>query len=1073
MRVIWLCLLLVLIRPILANDTQAKTAEDAGRILVLFSYSPLFPSAKASLNGLLDSLPVKNFDIDVEYLDSKHVHNSQSKEHFKQFLERKLSKKASYDLIITADDNALDFVNTYRNSLFEHLPVIFFGVNNLQTAQKMDMTPLTTGVVETISVKENLKLIRELQPSVRTIVVITDNTPSSKADLEKVLAAQQVIDSTQIKIIDTSKNSWSEFAQELRKLDQSHAILLLSSYRDKLNTHLDFDESLQILKQNTDLAIYHFWMHGLGDGIAGGVLIDHFEHAKQAGVYAKRILDGEDISNLPIVWEGPNVLHFDYAELNKLGINKKLLPDGVQLINKPFSVWNEYKLELSVLTLGLLSLASLSLYLAWLSGARKRLAMELETKAQFMKMLMDTTPDRIIVRDQFGVAISCNKTLCKHLGVDAENIVGKRNSDFMEGKLLELIDREDKRVIEQRKPRRFEAEEKDEKTGLKTYLDIYKAPLVDQTDKVIGIFTITRDVTEQRKSESKASILSQVVHQSQVVIYLLDLNGDIFYVNSKLETQTGYTEEEIIGKNFLDTSLAKAEIFTQDGRSSSLLHIIDSSQASIEAYLSTLNGEVKLKRKDGTPYWSRTRQHAIYNEHGSVECYLLVEDDITLRKNQEEEIARRAYYDMLTGLPNRSSAMSLLENLITKARNQDTSIALMYVDLDGFKKVNDSLGHDIGDKLLQQIASRFFDSLRKNDTTCRIGGDEFIVLLDEVESTEQIQSIAKKINSALSKPFFIDQRELQISSSIGIALYPQDCSSLQELFRYADAAMYASKREGGNTYAFFTQSINESAQRRFELEEQLHSALDRKEFYLVYQPQVDLKRNAVTGMEVLLRWNNCKLGNIPPDEFIPIAESSGAITNIGRFVIDQATKEISALNFAEPLHLAINFSPRQFREPSLLDFIRSTTSKNQYSLDKIEVEITEGVLLDKGPNTKSLLEKMHRIGLHLSLDDFGTGYASMSYLRQYPFSSLKIDREFINGIEKNKADQELVQAIISLAKGLDIRIIAEGVETAEQANILEEWDCDLAQGYYFSRPVQADKLIEVVANLNQKPIEKF
>ncbi|MBU2924746.1 EAL domain-containing protein [Colwellia sp. 1_MG-2023] len=466
--------------------------------------------------------------------------------------------------------------------------------------------------------------------------------------------------------------------------------------------------------------------------------------------------------------------------------------------------------------------------------------------------------------------------------------------------------------------------------------------------------------------------------------------------------------------------------------------------------------EYKLTMPQGLVYFEARISHL--HEYKQV---VVIIRDITEQHKSAEIIKHHAYYDALTLLPNRFLALDRLSQLLREAERNNEKIAILFIDLDDFKKVNDTLGHEIGDKLLIESANRLNKVVRKEDTVGRLGGDEFIVLLKDVNDNLNVLTVVENLLKCFREPFSLDGRDLTLTLSLGIALYPDNGTTSSELLRNADIAMYQAKSLGRNTYSFFTKKMNKSMLRRLEIEEQMHGALERNEFEVHYQPKIDIKHNSLVGAEALLRWHNPSLGNITPDEFIPIAEHTGLIVPIGSFVIKQALNFLHRWQIIQqnPYTMAINISPRQFRDTELLTFVENTLTTENVSAKSIEFEITEGVLMNGQSYIQEALIGLNKLGIKLSMDDFGTGYSSLSYLRRYPFDVLKIDRSFVKGITIDKADLDLVKAIISMAHSLGILVVAEGVETKEQVIILHELNCDYLQGYYYNKPMTEPNLI--------------
>ncbi len=474
--------------------------------------------------------------------------------------------------------------------------------------------------------------------------------------------------------------------------------------------------------------------------------------------------------------------------------------------------------------------------------------------------------------------------------------------------------------------------------------------------------------------------------------------------------------------------------------------------------------EVKMQHKDGHWVDILSRAFLVRDAQGNAIRTVGTHVDISEKKRQEAHILRQAHYDGLTGLPNRFLAMDRLAQLLKEASRDVSKVAILFLDLDGFKRVNDTLGHETGDRLLVQAAERLQSVVREGDSVCRLGGDEFVVLLRNLGELTDARTVASSLISQFRHPFSLDERELVVTTSIGIAVYPSDGITPTELLRNADTAMYHSKEQGRNTFNFFTTEMNLNVSRMLEVEEQLHGAQERHEFSVVYQPVVELRSNRVVAAEALLRWNNPVLGTVSPDEFIPIAEQTGVILGIGRYVLQQAVE--NAMRWREMLDhefkIAINLSPRQFRDTNLVDYINDLLECNGLKANALVLEVTEGVLMSGQQDIEDALSRLHNNGISLAMDDFGTGYSSLNYLRKYPFDVLKVDRSFVNDLTVDPADCELVNASILMAHGLGLEVVAEGVETEDQLSQLRDMQCEYAQGYLFSRPINVDAFTDLL-----------
>ena len=434
-----------------------------------------------------------------------------------------------------------------------------------------------------------------------------------------------------------------------------------------------------------------------------------------------------------------------------------------------------------------------------------------------------------------------------------------------------------------------------------------------------------------------------------------------------------------------------------------------------------------------------------------------VQNQLQLRRS-EKLIVHQALYDNLTGLPNRSLSIDRLKYAMNNDMRNNKNTAVFFLDIDNFKQINDTLGHDAGDKVLIEAARRFNHCIRKIDTVGRLSGDEFIVILPGLDKVNDAKLVAENILRVFSQPMPIADMKLVITTSIGIAFSPGDSEDCNQLLINADTAMYRSKAAGRNSYHLFNKDMNKNVKRRMTLESHLHFALEQNEMEVCYQPLIDIKSQAIIGAEALIRWTHPELGKISPDEFISLAEQSGMIENIGAFVLKQGCQQFKGLRNSanKPLSLAVNISPQQFRRGNLPEIINEILDQTGFPSEHLKIEVTEGLLLDNQKVIKQALESLRNQGICLSMDDFGTGFSSLSYLRKFPFDIIKIDQSFIREMISNPNDQALVAAAIAMAHALDMKVIAEGVETREQFEFLALKNCDLAQGYLFSRPVPFD-----------------
>jgi len=522
-------------------------------------------------------------------------------------------------------------------------------------------------------------------------------------------------------------------------------------------------------------------------------------------------------------------------------------------------------------------------------------------------------------------------------------------------------------------------------------------------------------------------------------------------VNQKLCDILGYTREELlVGPSF-------AELVLPDEQNSA----IDYHEKLLRGEIANYSREHRCVRKDGQSIWADITLSAVNGRDGRPTHLISVIQDVTARKQAAEQLNNHlAKHDMLTNLPNRDLFRDRMVHAMARAKRNGTMMALMVLDFDRFKEINDTLGHAIGDRVLQAVAGILKESLRQVDTIARLGSDEFTLILEDVAQADQAAALAERILQIFSKPLVIDGREIYVTASTGITLYPHDVDSVDALLQTADIAMHHAKEEGGNSYEFYVPEMGEHAAADLDMENLLRRALEQQEFTLHYQPKVSVKSGRITGIEALLRWNSKELGSISPAKFIPLAEKTGLIVPIGEWVLRTACAQNKAWQEQglPPLLLSVNLSMRQFRQKNLLEMITAALRDSGLKPCFLELEITESMIMLRPEKAIALLRQVHQLGVQLSVDDFGTGYSSLAYLKRFPVQKLKIDQSFMQDLTVDRDDAGIVTAVVAMAKSLGLKVVAEGVETAEQLAFLAKLECDEYQGYYFSRPVPASEL---------------
>jgi diguanylate cyclase (GGDEF)-like protein/PAS domain S-box-containing protein len=555
----------------------------------------------------------------------------------------------------------------------------------------------------------------------------------------------------------------------------------------------------------------------------------------------------------------------------------------------------------------------------------------------------------------------------------------------------------------------------------------------------------------QVEAEQRLQLLAKVFEHSGEAILVTDAENRIVSVNRAFTRMTGYAQDEVLGQNprILSAGRAPPEEF----------------RAMWQAIREQggWQGEIWDRRKDGSCYPKLLTISTLRDERGQVTHHIGSFTDISERKAAEQQIRHLAHHDALTGLPNRFNLHHRLEQALAAARRDCQQLAVMFIDLDHFKNINDTLGHPAGDVLLMQVAGQLRACVRESDVVARLGGDEFVVVMTDIADAAvlAVPAMARKIGRQLSVPYRIAGQELHVTPSIGIALFPADGGDVDTLMKNADTAMYHAKAQGRHNFQFFTSALNEAAAERLQMEGALRQAIERHEFVLHFQPQVSRAGDRVSGVEALVRWQHPQLGLVPPDKFIPLAEETGLIEPLGDWVLDEACRQLRSLRDQGlgDLRMAVNLSGHQLRQGNLATRLQWLAKAYGFQPGDLELEITESITMETPEVTVALLRQFRALGVELAIDDFGTGYSSLSRLKLLPIQRIKLDRSFVRDIETDPNDAAICRATIALAHSLGLELVAEGVETAAQLQYLQALGCDHIQGYYFSRPLPAEELV--------------
>lgn len=557
--------------------------------------------------------------------------------------------------------------------------------------------------------------------------------------------------------------------------------------------------------------------------------------------------------------------------------------------------------------------------------------------------------------------------------------------------------------------------------------------------------------------EDQLRIRERAIEASSHGVAILDITKPglpIIYINKAFERITGYPEEQILGQNLAFLHASKTQ---HVNHKRIILAIKELREETVE---------LESYQQDGKAFWCEISVAPVKDPFDLIRHYVCLITDVTERHAMEEQLIKQATHDSLTELPNRVLLIDRVDQAILQAKKKGSLLAFLFLDLDHFKMTNDTLGHNIGDRLLQAVSNRLLLATNDFDTVCRLGGDEFVILLHDLYSEQQAQQTAEKILASLAKPVQIDEHNLEITGSIGISYFPKDGADYESLMKSADLSMYHAKDSGRNTYRNYDKEMNTQIVNRMQITTALRESLKKNEFYLLYQPLINLSENKVVGFEALLRWNSHLLGAVLPNDFIGIAEENGFIVEIGLWAIEEACHQLmrwhqQGYNY---LTIAVNISGRQLRQPRMAEKIRDILVKTGLSPTFLELELTESLLVDNIKHAVDVMYELKDMGIKVVIDDFGTGYSSLAYLKQFPVDKLKIDRSFITELVDKKSDAAIARAIINLAHSLNLEVVAEGVETELQRQFITTHDCDYAQGYYFSPPQKAEQLNKLLTH---------
>jgi diguanylate cyclase (GGDEF)-like protein len=952
-----LCLLSILLKA-----DRASALESTKRVLFISSYSESFDSVPLQIEGIKGVLSPEDIELDIEYMDTKHFDTKENLELFHSTLKYKLEHSEPYDAVIVGDDSALQFAVDYQNELFPQLPIIFLGINDLDRAKSAGENPYITGIIEEISIKDNINLALRFNPDASRVVAVVDNTITGVGDHEQFLASQEYFPDLKFETLVASDYTLDEMAERIEALKGDTILLYLSMYVDKTGSNITISEASDFFNQHSKVPVYRASIGGVGEGIIGGKMVSFEESGRMAANMVLQVFNGTPVEDIDVVEESPNYYILDYQLLKKFNIDISLAPKGTTFVNRNISFYEQNK-HLVWIVSGIISLLTIFTVILVIDNLKRR---------------------------------SIEKAL-------------KESHERLTQTYEELAATEEE--------------------------------LRDQNIKI-------KEHSEKINSLNEKYELS--TSSTNSAVWELDMKTKEIYFSGNIQTVIGLQMKEYERIDQIITILldkdAKFQLLAEYHK---YAHH-EKNEINLQLPINDLNHGIK---------WIMIRGKGMQNSTENVTLLHGIIIDITKMKEQEIFIEHLAQHDYLTDLPNR---LCFVEKLKVELKAENP-LAIIMLDIDNFKGINDTLGHVYGDMLLKEIASRLLSIQTKKSFICRFGGDEFLLMLTDKTDQHKIEKYVKNIQDVFRKPFHIGQREHFIEFSMGITRFPDDSQNLDQLIMNADTAMYHVKHTGKNSYKFYNESMQEIIKERAGIEAILRKALKEDGFYLVYQPIVNVLSGEIEAFEALLR---LKHHPIPPNIFIRIAEESDLILEIGRKVTKEAVAQLAkwkAMGYP-PKILSINFSSKQIRDSGYIQFLHNTLEEYDIDPKYLDIEITESILLDETTYTIEFLYSLREQGVSIALDDFGTGFSSLNYLTYIPVDHVKLDKSCSDKfLELDNI--KVMNSIISLVHSLDLVITAEGIEEKSQYERLKESGCDYIQGYYFSKPLEAEQA-DIIYNKN-------
>lgn len=1067
----WRCVLQGSWLLLLMHAGMAFSAGPALPVLIVHSYTQDYAWTRRQHDGFVDTLrntPGLEIAVSTESLDTKRrTYDADYARRYADFLS---SKYAGYTpaLIYVTDDNALLFARDHLLKMFPHSPVLFSGVNDFGVLDWLDPARIS-GVFEKKELAPNLTLMRAMDANAKRVVIVGDASNTYRAIEHQ--ARQDMLAYPEVAATFVATPNIDTLLAELRQRPERYLVLTtLGGLSDASGRVLPLKEAIARitgLGRFTILSmedVYQF------DGILGGYVTSGEQQGASAAGLARLYLGGTAMPEIKPILHSPNAYQIDARELARHHLRLPRLQGQLSLLNQAPGFIERHRESLLLAVYGLS--AGLFAVLLWAWRAARRNSRDTEERARLIGVqadalraseasfhgLFDSIREAIYIQDANGTFLDVNAGAESMYGYTRAEMRGMNPASVSAPGMndLDAVAEQFGRAW-QGEPQRFTfwGQRKDGEVFLKD-VSMVKG---DYFGREV-VITVAMDITDRHRAEADLRIAA-IAFESLESIVITDAQQIIRRVNSAFTSVTGYTPEEAIG------------------RTPAMLR----SQRHDPAFYKTMwtdlrerghwQGEIWNRRKNGEVYPEWLTITAVHDVSGQVVNYVGIFQDITERKTAEERIRSLAFFDALTQLPNRRLLLDRLHQAMALSSRNGRHGALLFIDLDNFKLLNDTQGHDVGDQMLALVGQRLESAVRAGDSVARLGGDEFVVMLEELdasasEAAAQAEAVAQKLLDTLNQPYQLGDYEYHGTSSIGVALFRDKDDAVEDLLKRADLAMYQAKASGRNAVRFFDPAMQASVQARSQLEGELRRSVLRGDFVLYYQPQVDA-RGDVVGVEALVRWQHAERGLVGPVEFIALAEETGLILNIGQQVLQNACAQLKAWNdeaATQALNVSVNVSARQFRHPDFVDMVLANVEDSGIDASHLILEITESMLLGNLDETIAKMRCLRDAGIRFSIDDFGTGYSSLAYLQRLPLNEVKIDRSFVAHLEDNPNHAAICAAFISLAHILGLSVVAEGVETEAQRYFLTTvHHSDILQGYLFGKPMPA---ADISAMLKQR-----